>query len=1009
MAELADDIGQLRLRDVVLPGTHGSCTYAISAGSSPSPDCPAVLRSLLAFLSSSSTRASVPADILDQLASAIVRLTRLQACTVAEQLDAGIRYLEVQVAPRPEHSWNVLNLTRMTGLPKAQGKPAFLVHRQRHHIAFRDVPGDVWDVRYGGWKVRNLTTLADSALAYSSPAASAADGMLYVAYRDGNDHIRLLCGQGRWRCRDLTEITRCPRAESSPATLHCRGEARIFFRDAAGRLWLLHERNHRWSCLNLSELVGLPKVAGDPSAFEHDGLVSVFCHGVDGAVHEIYYDGRWNLRALGHTIEAPAAATAPIAVGDNAGRRLFYRDVTGDIWELRHDGEHWTSQNLSRLTGAVQAGGNLRVVRHRQQLHVIYCDAAGDICDLREDVGWGKHNLTQVLGAGKATGSPAAIVYRGELHVVHCGVNGEICDLHHTGAGVWRQHNLTRATGSTSSVAGPVCIEWQGQHHVLYQGDDRAIHDLYYDRSQWKATRLTRVAGRLKAVAGPVMVEYHGRQHVLFRDAAGALCDLSFDHAWQRRNLLEPTGAPQPASDPALCVVGLQYHVVYRDAGNSLWHLCYDSPHGWTAADLRQWSATPPAVGNPLTVEYRAAHHVIYRDGDGELWDLCSVARSAQNLTRLTGAPRAVGDPTAILCDGEPRLFFRDADGGLTEMRLHGDWKSRSLPRIEASALPAGDPAAALFHGRAHIVYRDRAGHIRHLSEDHGWETLDLTKLARCPIAATDPLLCADADDELHVLYQDQAGDLHDLYFARETFYACRAMFAERIDEVIAAVAEFLARHRKEIVVLDFNRFHQMTERCHEALANKLLAAFGPMLVALPRARLQDVTLGELWRADQRVLVLYDNRPAVESHPQLWSNERERQGERARGVISAPRIEAGDAEALEQQVARAIDASRTRSRLFVLKGIIAPDPSGDWGAWAGEALAPPAVAISLLETMRGLDHRLTQRDEAVPRMVARWMRDERIDRSLNIVAVDHFEASDLVEAVKLANRRHRAA
>jgi hypothetical protein len=968
-----------------------------------------VLRSLLAFLSSSSTRASVPAEVLDQLAGAVVPLTRLQACTVAEQLDAGIRYLEVQVAPRPDRSWNVLNLTRMTGLPKAQGKPAFLVHRQQHHIAYRDVLGDVWDVRYGGWKARNLTALADSALAYSSPAASAADGMLYVAYRDGNDHIRLLCGQGRWRSRDLTEITGCPRAESSPAALHCRGEGRIIFRDTAGRLWLLQERNLRWSCLNLSKLVDLPKVAGDPSAFERDGLVSIYCHGVDGAVHEICFDGRWNLRAPSHTIKAPAAATAPIAVSEKAGRRLFYRDVTGDVWELRQDGEHWRSQNLSRLTGAVPASGNLIVVQYRQQLHVIYCDATGDVCDLREDGGWGKHNLTQVVGAGKATGSPAAIVYRGELHVVHRGVNGDLCDLHHTGAGAWKQHNLTSATGSPSSVGNPVCIEWQGQHHVLYLGEDRAIYDLYYDSSHWKATRLTRLAGRLKAVADPVMIEHHGRQHVLFRDAAGALRDLYFDHAWQHSNLLELTGAPQPASDPALCVVGLQYHVVYRGVGNSLWHLCCDPPHGWTAVDLRQWSATPPAVGNPLTVEYRAALHVIYRDEDGELWDLCSAARSAQNLTRLAGAPRAVGDPTAILCDGEPRLYFRDADGGLTEMRLHGDWRSRPLPLLEASALPAGDPAAALFHGRPHILYRDRAGHIRHASEDRGWEMLDLTELARCPIAVTDPLLGTDADDELHVLYQDQTGDLHDLYFARETFYACRVMFAERIDEIIAAVAAFVARHRKEVVVLDFNRFHQMTERCHEALANKLLAAFGPMLVALPRARLQDITLDELWRADQRVLVLYDNRAAVETHSQLWSNERERQGERARGVISAPGIEASDARALKQQLARAIDASRTRSRLFVLKGIIAPELPSHWSAWAGEALAPQAVAMSVLGRMRGLDHQLAQRDHAVPRMVARWMRDDWIDKSLNIVALDHFEESDLVEAVKLANRRHRAA
>jgi hypothetical protein len=680
--------------------------------------------------------------------------------------------------------------------------------------------------------------------------------------------------------------------------------------------------------------------------------------------------------------------------------------VAGEVWELRHDGEHWRSQNLSRLTGALPASGNLVVVRYRQKLHVIYCDAAGDLCALREDVRWGMHNLTLAVGADKATGGPAAAVYRGELHAVYRDVNGDICDLHHTGAGTWRYQNLTRATDSVKAVHSPVCVEWQGQHHVLYQGEDRAVYGLYYDRSDWKTTRLTRLAGRLKAVGDPLTIEYHGRQHVVVRDAAGGLRDLSLDHGWRQTELLEPTGAPQPASDPALCVVGLQYHVVYRDVSNILRHLRYDPHGGWTELDLTRWSATPPARGNPRSVEYHAEHHLIYRDGEGQIWDLCEAARSALNLTRSARAAPAAGDPAAILCEGEPRLFYRNTHGGLTEISLVGQWKSRPMPPLEARALPAGDPAAVLFHGQAHIVYRDRAGHIHLLYEDRGWQMRDLTELTHCPKAVTDPMLGADADDELHVLYQDQAGDLHDVYLAEEAFYACRVMFAQRVDEIIATVAAFLARHRKEIVVLDFNRFHQMTERCHEALANKLLAAFGSMLVALPRARLREVTLDELWRTGQRVLVLYDYGPAVQTHRELWSNEREREGERARGVISAPAIEASDAHALKRRLARAIDASRTRSRLFVLTGITVPELPRNWNAWAGEALAPPAIAVRLLETMGQVDQQLAQRDQAVPRLVARWVREEWVDKNLNIVALDHFEESDLVDVIKLANRRH---
>jgi hypothetical protein len=1008
MGELAEEIGPLRLRDLVIPGTHGSCTYAISRASFPSPDCPAVLGALLAFLSSPSARASVPAESLDSLTGAIMRLTRLQDRSVAEQLEAGIRYLEIQVAPRPERSWSVLNVTRMTGLPKARGKPACLVYRQQHHIAYRDVHGDVWDMHYGGWKARNLSQLTHCAPPYSALAASAGGGMLRVAYRDGNDHIRMLHAQGNWKHADLTEITGCPRAEGSPIVLDCRGEARIFFRDDAGRLWQLSEVEKRWTGLNLSELVEVPNMVGDPAAFEHDGRVSVFCRDADGAPWEITYDGRWNRQALGHAVKAPAAATAPVAIADDAGRRLYYRDLEGDIWELRREGEHWRSQDLSKLTGAAGATGNLCVLRHRHELHVIYCDASGDLCDLREDGGWAAHNLTQILGADKATGSPAAIVTRGELHVVFRDVNGDIRDLHHTSGGAWRQHNVVDAAGSPRARRDPVCAEWQGRHQVLYQGEDGSIHDLYYDASRWQTARLTRRDGRLDAVGDPAMIEYRGRQHIVFREAAGSLRELSFDHRWQQRDLLAPTAAPQPAADAALSVLGLQYHVIYRDRGDSLWQLRHDPHEGWKAFDLTRASGLPPAVGNPLSVEYHSEHHVIFRDGTGQVWDLCPAIGSGQNLTRLARAPHAAGDIAAILHEGEPRLLHRDSDGGLTEMRFEGDWKSRPVAHLTGSALAAGDPAAALFHGGAHVVYRDRAGHIRHLYEDRGWQMQDLTELARCPDAATDPVLAAEADDELHVLYRDRAGDLYDVYWAQEALYACRVMFTERVERVIAAVAEFLARHHREIVVLDFNRFYEMTERSHEALANMLRAAFGPMLVALPRARLAEVTLDELWRTGQRLLVLYDYEPATKSHPELWSNARRRRGERTADVVSAPATEAQDVHALKARLVRAIEADR-KPGLLLLKGVIVPELPRSWSAWMGEAVAPQAVAHRALETVRALDREMTERDGAVPALVARWIRDEWSDRSLNIVAVDHFERSDLVDAARLVNRRHRTS
>jgi hypothetical protein len=93
--------------------------------------------------------------------------------------------------------------------------------------------------------------------------------------------------------------------------------------------------------------------------------------------------------------------------------------------------------------------------------------------------------------------------------------------------------------------------------------------------------------------------------------------------------------------------------------------------------------------------------------------------------------------------------------------------------------------------------------------------------------------------------------------------------------------------------------------------------------------------------------------------------------------------------------------------VFVLNGTIVPELPRSWSAWTGDAFAPPAVAQRALETMRGLERKLAERDRTVPRLVARWVRDEWSDRNLNIVAVDHFEQCDLVDIAKRVNRRHR--
>lgn len=204
--------------------------------------------------------------------------------------------------------------------------------------------------------------------------------------------------------------------------------------------------------------------------------------------------------------------------------------------------------------------------------------------------------------------------------------------------------------------------------------------------------------------------------------------------------------------------------------------------------------------------------------------------------------------------------------------------------------------------------------------------------------------------------------------------YIVHSMYAENINVVIDAVHTFVTNNDKEIVILDFNHFYEMTTDSHNALVSKLISTFGDILA--PRSFTVDTTVNDLWAKKQRVIVLYGNNAAVAANAQLWPQS----------SIRSPWPNKTDTASLKNALERELP-NRQTDRFFVLQGVLTPD--GEMikkGFLPGHPDSLEAVA-----------------KEVTPKVV-NWIKDLWANQNLNIVIVDWFEvSSSYVDVVKSLN------
>ncbi len=345
----------------------------------------------------------------------------------------------------------------------------------------------------------------------------------------------------------------------------------------------------------------------------------------NGQLIDIYYMRQPNWRHTNHSVKngAPSVTGKPSAfVYDvNNSQNVVFRGQDGHIQSLVFiRGEGWTNSNLTALTGAPPAGGDL---------------------------------------------SPYTYQAFNTRHVIYRSHDGHLHQLNSPPSGEWRHADMTVKHGAPQIVGKPSTYIYgiNDSQNIVYRGQDGHVYHVYFVRGEgWTIKNLTGTLGIPTAVGDPSTYTYHvfDTQHVVYQSANGHLHQLNSPPGveWRHADMTEKHGIPPISGKPAPFVdpVNNSQNIVYRGQDGHIHDVYFIRGEGWKHLNLSAMLGTPLAAGDPFayTFDLFQTQHVVYRGQDGNMYQLYIPPGKEwrqSNLTAKTGAPLADSDPYCYTYD----------------------------------------------------------------------------------------------------------------------------------------------------------------------------------------------------------------------------------------------------------------------------------------------------------------------------------------------------------------------
>jgi hypothetical protein len=103
--------------------------------------------------------------------------------------------------------------------------------------------------------------------------------------------------------------------------------------------------------------------------------------------------------------------------------------------------------------------------------------------------------------------------------------------------------------------------------------------------------------------------------------------------------------------------------------------------------------------------------------------------------------------------------------------------------------------------------------------------------------------------------------------------YVAHGLYGHRITDILKEVSDFLDDNPKEILILDFNHFHNMSSVDHREVLILIISTFREKILGGDTLKLAGkMTLEEMWRTPARIIVFYDH-PSRNEFSFFWSGD----------------------------------------------------------------------------------------------------------------------------------------
>jgi len=104
----------------------------------------------------------------------------------------------------------------------------------------------------------------------------------------------------------------------------------------------------------------------------------------------------------------------------------------------------------------------------------------------------------------------------------------------------------------------------------------------------------------------------------------------------------------------------------------------------------------------------------------------------------------------------------------------------------------------------------------------------------------------------------------------QDDFYFVHGVHGNAIRGMLISMRDFLSQNSQEIIIVDFNHFHQFDRQLHNRFVKMISDIFGHMLLQQEKNEASvTCTLEYMWRQQRQVFLMYKDETTCSFHPEL--------------------------------------------------------------------------------------------------------------------------------------------